>query len=73
MIGPLLQIGLPGATEMIIVLLNLVLFGALIAGGALLIRRFSGGDEERVRELEERVEELEGEANGEASERSRSE
>lgn len=65
MTGPLLQFGIPGATEMIIVVLvNLVFFGALIAGGAALIRRFSGNDDERIRELEERVEELEGEGGG---------
>lgn len=64
MIGPFLQFGIPGATEMIVVvLLTLLFFGALIAGGAFLIRHFSGDDDERIRELEDRVEELEGEAN----------
>lgn len=66
MTATLLQFGIPGATEMIVVVvLNLLLFGALIAGGAFLIRHFSGdGDEERIEELEDRVEELEGEADG---------
>lgn len=60
----LLQIPLPGVTELLVVLFMLVIFAAIFAGGALLIRRFSGGDDDRIRELEERVDELEGEANG---------
>lgn len=66
MTAALLQFGIPGATEMIIVVLvNLLIFGALIAGGAFLIRHFSGNDDERIQELEDRVEELEGERSAE--------
>ncbi|WP_123537720.1 hypothetical protein [Halosimplex salinum] len=52
----------PGATELIIILLNLLIVAGFIGGLVYLVRRFGGSDDdkdERIEELENRVEELE--------------
>ena len=58
----LLQMGIPGVVELFVVLLILGLFAVLalaIAAVVLyLLRRGSGGDEERIEELEAEVEQL---------------
>lgn len=63
-----LQFGLPGGPELLVLLLLLLfLFGVplvLLAGGILGYRKFSGSDD-RVAELERRVEELERELEAE--------
>lgn len=52
----------PGATELLIIALNVAIFAVLVAGVLYLVRRLSRGRErnaERIEQLEERVEQLE--------------
>ena len=54
----LLQMGVPGGPELLVIFVVLFLFGLpVLLVGLLLAKRGSGGD--RVEELERRVEELE--------------
>ncbi|WP_436926836.1 hypothetical protein [Halosimplex amylolyticum] len=58
----MIPLQIPGATELVVVLLVFAVFVGIVGGIAFLVRRFgNSGKDERIDELEQQVEELQDE------------